>query len=84
MKGWISRAVRLASFAAAFIVSVYAVSNLMPILLHTMRSGLNATNAISIVAYAVAIGLGIVILAREIYKLDRRAGRIRNKVGWFE
>lgn len=84
MKSWINRTVRFVSFVAAFVVSTYAVSNLMPLLLHALRNGLNATYGVSIAVYAVAMALAILILAREIYRLDRRAGRIRNKVGWFE
>lgn len=71
-------------WAAAFIVSLYAVSNLMPLLLHAATKGLTASNGVWIMGYSFAIVVSMVILARGIYRLDKRAGRIRNKVGWFE
>jgi hypothetical protein len=71
-------------WAVAFIVSVYAVSNLMPLLLQAVTRGLDGTNGPLIAGYSIALTVAVLILARGIYRLDKRAGRIRNKVGWFE
>lgn len=70
--------------STAFAVSIYAVSNLMPLLLHTAAKGLTPANGLLIMWYFVAETVSIMILARSIYRLDKRAGRIRNRVGWFE
>ena len=69
---------------AAFVVSIYAVSNLMPLLLHVATRGLSFADGLSIIGYLLTIAASMLILARGIYRLDRRGGRIRNKVGWFE
>jgi len=69
---------------AAFIVSTYAVSNLMPLLLKAAENGFNAPDAASIIGDLVAGIVSVTFLAREVYRLDKRAGRIRNRVGWFE
>jgi hypothetical protein len=74
----------LVLLAAAFIVSTYAVSNLMPLLHHATGNGFNASDAASIVGDLVAGIASVTFLAREVYRLDKRAGRIRNRVGWFE
>ncbi len=79
-----NRAVHLTSSVSAFVVSIYAVSNLMPLLLHILRSGLNLQYGTLITVYAAAMTLGILILTGEIYRLDKRAGRVRNKFRWFE
>ena len=79
-----NRVLHIASAACAFVISIYAVSNLMPLLFHTVRSGFNLQYGISIAAYATAMTLGILILTLEIYRLDKQAGRIRNRVRWFE
>ena len=68
----------------AFVVSIYAVSNLMPLLLHVAIKGLSIIDGLSIAVYLIAGTIAIGILARAIYRLDRRAGRVRNRVGWFE
>jgi len=81
---WTRRAVHLLSIAMAFVVGTYAVSNLMPLLLDAARNGLNATSTTSIVGNLVAAIASIAFLAREVYRVDQRAGRIRNRVGWFE
>ena len=80
----IDRAAQFLSLAIAFVVSIYAVSNLMPLLLHVAIKGLSIIDGLSIAVYLIAGTIAIGILARAIYRLDRRAGRIRNKVGWFE
>lgn len=69
---------------AAFAVSVYGVSNLMPLLLHVALRGLSFADALLIASYLLLICGSMVILARGIYRLDRRAGRIRNRVARFE
>ena len=71
-------------FIAAFAISTYAVSSLMPLLLHATLKGLNLADGISIIGYLLVAFLSICTLARVIYTLDRKAGRIRNKIGWFE
>lgn len=78
------RGVHLLFLAVAFIVSTYAVSNLMPLLLHVASAGLNAWDTILIGGDLIASIVSIAFLARAIYKIDKRAGRIRNRVGWFE
>jgi hypothetical protein len=45
---------------------------------------LNFSNAASLAANLVAAIASVAFLARAIYRVDKRAGRIRNKVGWFE
>ncbi len=78
------RLAHLLILAAAFIVSVLSVSNLMPLLLEVVTEGLNFTDGLLIVGCLVA-GIGAVAtLARDMYRLDKKAGRIRNRVGWFE
>jgi len=78
------RGVHLLLLAAAFVVSTYAVSNLMPLLLMAAEHGFNASDAASIVGDFLAGIVSVTFLAREVYRLDKRAGRIRNRVGWFE
>jgi len=83
-KGRINRAAQFLLVAVALPVSIYAVSNLMPLLLHAARKGLNLVDSMSIAGYLVAEVIAMGILARAIYRLDRRAGRIRNRIEWFE
>ena len=71
-------------FMVAFIISVYSVSSLMPLLLQTALRGLSLAGGISIIAYLLVASLSIGTLARMIYTLDRKAGRVRNRIGWFE
>jgi NADH dehydrogenase FAD-containing subunit len=78
------RSVHLLLHTAAFVVSTYAVSNLMPLLLHAAEKGFNASDAALIVGDLVAGIASVTFLAREVYRVDKRAGRIRNRVGWFE
>jgi hypothetical protein len=70
--------------AAAFVVSTYAVSSLMPLTLHILRNGLSLSNAALMAVDLGAAFISIWFLARVIYRIDKRAGRIRNRVGWFE
>jgi hypothetical protein len=78
------RMARLFFSAVAFVVGTYVVSNLMPLLLRAAESGLNASAGALIVGDMVAVTVSVTFLAREIYRMDERAGRIRNRVGWFE
>jgi len=71
-------------WAIAFLICVYAVSNLLPLLVRAATKGLTLVDGMWIVGCSLAIGVSMVILARGVYRLDKRAGRIRNKVGWFE
>ena len=80
----IPRLLHFLIWIVAFLVSIYAVSNLMPLLLHVARRGLSFADSLWITAYSLAIGASMLILARGIYRLDRRSGRVQNKVGWFE
>ncbi len=77
-------AVQLLMLAGAFVVSIYAVSNLMPLILRAVATGLSVADGFLMVGYWLVGVITIAILAREIYRLDKRAGRVRNKVGWFE
>jgi hypothetical protein len=70
--------------STAFVVSICAVSNLMPLLLYTAAKGLTPANGMLVMGYFVAGTISIMILARAIYRVDKRAGRIHNRVGWFE
>ena len=79
-----NRVLHLASSASAFMISIYAVSNFMPLLLLTFSSGFNLQHVISLTVYAAAMTIGILVLTWEIYRLDKRAGRIQNRVRWFE
>lgn len=66
------------------VVSMIAVSNLLPLLLQAATKGVDLANGFLIAGYSLAAAVTIAVLARAIYRLDRRAGRVRNKVGWFE
>lgn len=79
-----TRAARFLLLAAAFVASVLSVSNLMPLLLQVASQGLNLVNGL-LIAVNLLVGVGAVaVLAKAMYRLDKKAGRIRNKVGWFE
>jgi hypothetical protein len=70
--------------AAAFIVSVLALSNLMPLLFQIAIEGFTIWDGFLVAGYLLAGTLAVAILARAMYRLDKRAGRIRNRVKWFE
>ncbi len=70
--------------AAAFASSVYIVSDLMPRLLHAVVRGISLTDGLWIIGYLAVGTISVGYLARAIYRVDRRAGRIRNRVPWFE
>jgi len=84
MKNWFFRLLRVAWSVIAFVVSVYAVSNLLPLVLHTVESELSVADGFLIIEYLLTTSFAILILAREIYRLDWKAGRIRNRVRCFE
>jgi hypothetical protein len=77
-------ALRVLRFVAALAFSIYSVSSLMPLLMHVILRGATLTDGISIIGYLFVAFLSICTIARMIYTLDRKAGRIRNRIGWFE
>jgi hypothetical protein len=77
-------ATRALRFVIAFAMSVYSVSNLMPLLVHIAIKGGNTAESLSVIAYLLVGFISICIVARTIYRLDRKAGRVQNKIGWFE
>ena len=68
----------------ASILSLFAISNLMPLLLGAFLDGMSFQCGLAIFIDSVGVSLGVLILAKEMYRLDRRAGRIRNRFRWFE
>ena len=68
----------------AFIFSLFAMSNLMPLLLRAFLHGVTFQYGLAIFVYSVGVSFGVLILAKEMYRLDRRAGRIRRRFRWFE
>jgi hypothetical protein len=70
--------------AAVFIVSLLAVSNMMGLLLQTSTEGVTTTEGLLLAGYAFVSVATIAVLARAIYQLDKKAGRIRNRVELFE
>ena len=68
---------------SAFLISVYAVSNLMPLLLLAFTRGLSMLDSVWISFYSLATLVAIGVLERLVYRLDKRAGRIRNKSELF-
>ena len=70
--------------SVTFILSIVSVSNLMPLLLTAATGGITFTSKLLAVAYSLTALVTILILARAIYRVDKEAGRIRNRVGWFE
>jgi hypothetical protein len=84
MRIWLARSLRFAWSATAFVVSVYAFSNLMTLVLRIATSGFTVAVGFSFAEYLLAASLAILILAKELYRLDWKAGRIRNRVRCFE
>jgi hypothetical protein len=84
MKTRLPSSVHFASSVIAFVVSVYAFSNLMSLVLEAVGSGLNLVDGALITGYLVITSLAILVLAKEVYRMDQRAGRIRNRIRWFE
>ena len=79
-----TRVGRLLLLAVAFVVSILSVSNLMPLLVQVATNGLNLLTGILIAGNLFAGVVAVAVLAKAMYRLDKKAGRIRNKVGWFE
>jgi hypothetical protein len=80
----LARSVHFVASVTAFVIGAYAFSNLMPLVLAAVESGMNLVDGALITGYALATILAILLLAREIYRLDHKAGRIRNRVRCFE
>jgi hypothetical protein len=78
------RVVRLPLLAVAFAVSVISVSNLMPLLVQTATNGLNLLSDLLIALNMLVGVVAVTVLAKAMYRLDKKAGRIRNKVRWLE
>ena len=70
--------------ACAFVVSVLSVSNLLPLLLDVTLRGMTIWSTLLLAGDVCAVTLTLTMLARAMYRLDKKAGRIRNKIGWFE
>ena len=64
-------------FALMLIIATFSVSNTMPLTLHAVMNGLNA------MGYLLVMLISISALARMIYAMDKKTGRIRNKIRWF-
>ena len=79
-----TRVGRLLLLAVAFVASILSVSNLMPLLVEAATNGLNPLTDILIAGNLLVGAVAVTVLAKAMYKLDKKAGRIRNKVGWFE
>jgi len=79
-----NRTTHLLILAASFIVSVVSLSNLTTLLFQMAIEGLTIWNGLLGLGYLAAIILTVTILARAMYRLDSRAGRIRNRVKWFD
>ena len=69
---------------SAFIVSVLSVSNLLPLLLYMTFRGMTIWNGLLSAGDLCASVLSVTVLARAMYRLDKKAGRIRNRIRWFE
>ena len=80
----VTAASHLLGFAVTFAISVYSVSNLMSLILEAATRRLTVADNTSIVVYMLVGFASICVLARTIYRLDKKAGRIRNRIGWFE
>ncbi len=79
-----TRTGRLLLLALAFGVSVFALSNLMPLLLQVATKGFTILDGLLIAGNLFVGTVAVAFLAKAMYRLDKKAGRIRNKVGWFE
>ncbi len=80
----LGRAVYLLLLVIAFLVSVYTVSNLMPLLLHATVNGFSFEHDLLLAEYLFAAGVSLLFLVRAVYRLEMRAGRVRNRVHWLE
>lgn len=79
-----ARVVHLMLLAIAFIASTVSVSNLMSLLLQATTIGLTILDGFLMIGYLSVTALCLIVLARAMYRADKRAGRIRNRVRWFE
>jgi hypothetical protein len=70
--------------AIAFTASTISMSNLMPLLLQVATSGLTILDGLLMIGYLSITALCLAVLARAMYRVDKKAGRIRNRVRWFE
>jgi hypothetical protein len=78
------RLLSLLTSAAAFLGSLIAISNLMPLLLGLATNGAQPVHILLILGNSAVAGLGIFLLSRQLYTLDKKAGRIRNRIEVFE
>jgi hypothetical protein len=69
---------------AGFVGSLISVSNLLPLTLDAITRGLGIWDGLLIAGYSTVGMLGLAVVARAIYRVDRKAGRVRNRVRWFE
>jgi hypothetical protein len=69
---------------SAFVVSVLSVSNLLPLLLYVTSKGMTVWDGLLLAGDLCAWILAVAVLARAMYRLDKNAGRIRNRIRWFE
>ena len=69
---------------SAFVVSVLSVSNLLPLLIYVTIKGMTVWDGLLLAGDLCAGILAVAVLARAMYRLDKKAGRIRNRIRWFE
>lgn len=69
---------------AGFVGSLISVSNLLPLTLHAITRGLGIWDGLLIAGYSTVATLGLAVVGRAIYRVDRKAGRVRNRIRWFE
>jgi hypothetical protein len=69
---------------AGFVGSLISVSNLLPLALNAIARGLGIWEGLLIAGYSSVCLLGLAVMARAIYRVDRKAGRVRNRIRWFE
>lgn len=68
----------------AFVVSILSVSNLLPLLLDATIRGMTMRDGLLMAGDFCVGTLAVAVLARAMYRLDKEAGRIRNRIRWFE
>ncbi len=76
--------VRFLSLTIAFMVATYAVSSLMPLAVKVALTRPTGWDIGSLFLYLLLASLSIGFLGRAIYQLDKKTGRVRNRIGWFE
>ena len=72
-----TRTGRLLLLALAFGVSVFALSNLMPLLLQVATKGFTFLDGLLIAGNLFVGTVAVAFLAKAMYRLDKKAGRIR-------